>query len=120
MISRKISDISQIDEILGEFSSHLTDCNLSDDAVFRSRLVACELLSNVFRHGGDEASFDGELRGDAVRIAVTGGSPALISDIYLPDVYEEKGRGLYIVQRFCGGNIAVTENTVSVLIKITK
>ena len=77
--------------------------------------MSCELITNVIRHGGDEAEFTGTLTGDAIEITVSAQSlVGLDLSRSAPDVFAESGRGLYIVKCFCkeirageGGEIKV-------------
>ena len=80
------------------FADFLKSCDISDEDVFLSRLVSCELISNVIRHSGEEAQFEGELMPDKISITVTARSQSFIElNPSAPDVLSESGRGLYII-----------------------
>lgn len=107
---------------LGAFTEFLKARDISDEDVFLSRLVSCELISNVIRHGGDTAEFKGELMVDKISITVTAKSQA---DINLnpskPSVFAEGGRGLYIINAVSMNGIERGEGgELRVFIKRTK
>lgn len=83
------------------FADFLRSNHIDDDDIFASRLVSCELITNVIRHSGEAADFKGELLPDKIIVTVTAKSLdgiELPADI--PDVFAESGRGLYIVKSF--------------------
>ncbi len=117
MISFLIHNMSQIDEYLEQFCKMLEDGGIGEDDVYRSRLISCELLSNVFLHGGESAHFEALSERGFVEIKVTGGNPTAIKRIALPDAYSESGRGLYIVKNLCGGKIEINGGEIKVTIE---
>ncbi len=118
MISFKVDDISNMNAALKEFLDYLEGENVDDDAVFDSRLVSCELITNVLRHCGGTACFSGVLNESGVVISVCATRPAgEISIPSLPCVLAEGGRGLYIVNSVSGGNVVISGGKVTVTIK---
>lgn len=118
MISFKVDDLNEMNAFLQEFLDYLESENVSADCVFDSRLVSCELISNVLKHCGEAAYFHGSLTGDEVVIKVSGErSFGVIPKPSLPEVLAESGRGLYIVNAVSGGNVSVNGNKVTVIIK---
>ena len=91
---------------LRAFAEFLRLSGADDDEIFASRLVSCELITNVIRHGGDEAEFTGALTCEGIIITVSAESLRGV-DISgePPDVFAESGRGLYIVKSICKGNL---------------
>lgn len=104
------------------FTKFLKACNIADEDVFLSRLVSCELISNVIRHGGDTAEFKGELLVDKISITVISRSQRDINlKPVLPDVLSEGGRGLYIINAVSMNGIERGEDgELRVYIKRTK
>ena len=102
MVTFKVNVLKNMNSQLKAFSEFLRLGGACDDDIFASRLVSCELITNVIRHGGDEAEFTGTIAGDKIIITVAADS---LKDINLnrpaPDVFAENGRGLYIVKSFC-------------------
>ncbi len=97
MIGFRIDNLKSMTAKLEQLVEYLRSENISDDSVFFSRLVSCELISNAVRHSGF-AEFSCELLPD--RIAVTVYSPIegkIDLDPPRPPVFAESGRGLYII-----------------------
>ncbi|MDE7086931.1 MAG: hypothetical protein K2O67_01940, partial [Clostridia bacterium] len=98
MINFEIDDIKDMNEELFRFLRYLEGLGVNADAVYDSRLVSCELLTNVLRHCGGTACFSGEFAGGEVKITVSATKPnGEIVVPGLPSVLAESGRGLYIV-----------------------
>ena len=122
MITFKVDNLKNMNIELGAFVDFLKAQNISDEDVFLSRLVSCELISNVIRHSGEIAEFKGELLLDKISITVTAQSQ---SDINLtpskPSVFAEGGRGLYIINAVSMNGIERGEGgELRVYIKRTK
>ena len=107
---------------LGAFADFLKAQQIADEDVFLSRLVSCELLSNVIRHGGECAEFKGELLVDKISITVTARSQENINlNPAMPDIFSEGGRGLYIINAVSMNGIEQGEGgELRVYIKRTK
>ena len=102
MISFKVDNLKNMSAHLKTFAEFLRLSGADDEDIFASKLVSCELITNVIRHGGDAAEFTGSLSGDTIMISVTAES---FKDLDIarpaPDVFAESGRGLYIVKSIC-------------------
>lgn len=121
MITFEVDNLINMNAALQDFIDFLRSENVADDDVFDSRLVSCELITNVIRHCGDAAVFRGEICGGSIAIAVSSeGSRGIKLKPALPDVFAESGRGLYIVNAICGGDIKVVGNEIRVRIKMNK
>lgn len=100
-ISFEVDNLKKMNSELREFAEYLREKSIPDEDIFASRLVSCELLTNVIRHGGESAIFTGELLSDFISITVTAKSLEKIElDAQIPDVFAESGRGMYIVRCF--------------------
>lgn len=120
MVTFKVSNLKNMNAELRAFSDFLRSVNVGDDDIFASRLVSCELITNVIRHSGEVASFTGELLADKIAITVTAHSlSGLDLNPTLPDVFAESGRGLYIVKSICYGDIEECDGGLRVYIKRT-
>ena len=118
MISFKVENLKNMNEQLKEFSDFLRRENVLDDDIFAVKLVSCELITNVIRHGREPAEFCGQLSDDTILIKVTAKSLEGVNfDRLVPDVFAENGRGLYIVQSFCQCLECSGSGEVSVQIK---
>lgn len=122
MITFKVDNLANMNAQLRVFADFLRAQKLADEDVFLSRLVSCELISNVIRHGGDSAEFKGELMVDKISITVTARSQANINlNPAMPDVFSEGGRGLYIINAVSMNGIERGEDgELRVYIKRTK
>lgn len=119
MITFKVNDLKKMNSELKIFLDFLESADIADQDIFDSRLVSCELITNVIRHCGDTAVFEGQIAGDCIKISVKGeGGERFKINPSLPDVFAESGRGLYIVQCICYGDIETEEGAVKVLIKL--
>ena len=117
MISFKVDDLKNMNAFLKPFLDYLESENVDADCVFDCRLVSCELISNVIKHCGESAHFNGYLTGEEVVINVQGSSTAVIPKPSLPEALAESGRGLYIINAVSGGNIRVQGNKITVILK---
>ena len=122
MITFEIDDISEMNAELWQFVKYLERGGVNADAVFDSRLVSCELITNVLRHCGGSALFSGILSNGEITISVCASSPSgeVITVPDLPEVLAESGRGLYIVNALSGGNVKITGGNVTVKISVEK
>jgi anti-sigma regulatory factor (Ser/Thr protein kinase) len=119
MITFEVDNLTNMNVALQDFLNYLTQKNVSEDEIFDCRLVSCELITNVIRHCGETAYFKGDLRGHKVFISVSSknsGDVHLKAD--LPDVFSESGRGLYIINAICDGNMKVKGNEIKVAITL--
>ncbi len=121
MISFKVENLAEMNSSLKEFIEYLESLDIDDDALFDSRLVCCELISNVIKHCHETAYFKGAVVGDEIVIGVS--SDTSFSGSVkpgLPDVLSECGRGLYIVNAISGGNVRFEGNKIVVKLKFVE
>lgn len=98
MITFKVESLKNMNAQLKAFLDFLRSVGVPEDDVFYCRLVACELIANVLRHGGEAADFAGELFADKISISVTAESQKNLNlKPSLPEAFAESGRGLYII-----------------------
>lgn len=120
MIEFVVCGIDEMNGELNRFVKYLQSANVDDDAVFYSRLVSCELITNVLRHCSSSAELTAELTDSGVKITVCASAPSgIIAIPALPDVLAESGRGLYIVNAVSDGNVFINGGNVTVIIKRT-
>lgn len=122
MISFKVDDLKFMNAELKTFLDFLEDEEVCEDGVFDSRLVACELITNVLRHEGETALFSGALCGDRVEIFVSseGGGASFSVRATLPDVFAESGRGLYIINALCDGKVTLENGGVKAEVTVKR
>lgn len=101
MISFKVDNLKSMSSKIATFVDFLRLAGANDEDIFASKLISCELITNVIRHGGDEAEFTGEMCADRITVTVTAESLKGV-DVSrpVPDVLSESGRGLYIIRCF--------------------
>lgn len=118
MITFKVDNLKNMNDCLKPFLDFLRSFGVTDDDVFDSRLVSCELITNVIRHLGETANFEGGVKGDKIVITVSSeNTDGTKLPATLPDVFAESGRGLYIVRAICCGNVESDGCCVKVYIK---
>lgn len=101
MINFKVDNLKSMSKKIATFVDFLRLSGADDEDIFASKLISCELITNVIRHGGDEAEFRGEMRPDAITVTVTAESLKGVNVCRpMPDVLAESGRGLYIIKCF--------------------
>lgn len=117
MITFEVDDLKEMNAGLARFLRYLKDLDVDEDAVFDSRLISCELITNVLRHCGGSACFSGVYDNGEIVITVCATKPA--GEICVPDLpsaLAEGGRGLYIVNAISGGNVLISGGNVTVKI----
>ena len=120
MVTFAVDNLINMDSALQSFLDFLKSENVAEDDVFDCRLVSCELITNVVRHCGEMAVFKGEICGDRIVIAVSSKSSGKVNlQPELPDVFAESGRGLYIINAICNGDMRIDGNEIKVNIKMT-
>ncbi|MBE7088693.1 MAG: ATP-binding protein [Clostridiales bacterium] len=122
MIKFKVDNLKNMNAALKQFLDFLENRGVLEDDIFDSRLVSCELITNVIRHGNEEAHFEGGVSGDIIKITVKGGeTDTVLQTPKLPaDIFAESGRGLYIIKSICTGDIKAEGSAVTVKIKIKR
>ncbi len=96
----EIKDYDSLKTAVDELCAFLSSKKVPLEKVFDSRLVAHELLANVVQHSGGAARLLVELEEEYVRICVQAEKvfqPP--KERSCPDVFSERGRGLFLVDR---------------------
>lgn len=118
MITFRVDNLINMNSALKDFLDFLREEKVSEDTLFNSRLVSCELITNVVRHTGGTAIFTGLINGGVVEIRVrSDNAKAVDVNPSLPDVFAEHGRGLYIIKSICLGEIEQKDGEIKVNIK---
>ena len=71
MMTFAVDNLTEMHRSLQRFAEYLRGAGLDEDDVFNSRLVGCELLTNVIRHCGHTAFFSGGVEGELIVISVS-------------------------------------------------
>ena len=98
----EIKTIKHVQAELAAFCRFLTEQNVSQSGVFDCRLVASELVGNVFKHGNGGAILQAVCNGGCVELTVRSQNPFMPQNTpSCPSVWEEHGRGLFLVNSVC-------------------
>lgn len=117
----KVKNLAAAQSALDGLCDFLIGKAISAETVFDSRLVACELLSNVLKHAQGESGIQSRIKDGFVEMKVLSTHMFEIpKTIVCSDVYCESGRGLYLVNELCEGNIFSEKDGMRVLIRIKK
>lgn len=115
----EIDDYNALEQALHQLCMHLEAEHAPEQAVFDSKLVACELLSNVLRHGGERAYFYAATEGDFLHLRVRGNNGFRPPEKAIcSDVTAECGRGLFLVDAFCESREYSEKDGICVVIRI--
>ncbi|MGN0822435.1 MAG: ATP-binding protein [Candidatus Gallimonas sp.] len=117
----EIDDFNALERALHTLCDRLTASDVPEETVFDSKLVACELLSNVLQHGGERAYCYATVDGDRILISVRGENGFRPPDnSACSDVTAECGRGLYLVDAMCESRDYDERDGIRVVIKIIR
>ena len=99
----EVKNYQSMQAAISEFCRFLAAQDISPETIFNSRLVATELLGNVFKHTSDtKAEFRVLLKEGFIELTVTSTSAyAPPKTSRLPELFSEHGRGLYLVDSVC-------------------
>ncbi len=121
MIIFKVPDLTALQTALEELTNFLTESGISGERVFDSKLVACELLENVLRHTDSQTELQGEIKDGHIELKIFSNVPfETPKKIVCSDVFCEHGRGLFLVNELCEGQIASEIDGIRVKLKIQK
>lgn len=118
MVTFKVDNLKNMKTELVGFTEFLRENSVTDDDIFASKLVSCELITNVIRHGGEAAEFKGEILNGRICITVTAKSLEGVNlRVNLPEALAESGRGMYIIRCLCSGEIERSEGGLRVYLE---
>ena len=115
----QVKDLQSLKLAVEKLCAYLDGQGVSAERIFDSRLVANELLGNVLKHGDKNAELRYALNDSYLHITVyskTAFTPPKTS--VCSGVYEEHGRGLFLVDSVCVERTLAEDGGVAVRIKI--
>ena len=115
----EVKNQAVLQQALDELCAFLLASNISSDLIFDSKLVACELLSNVLLHANGNAKLKGEIKNGFIELKVF--SPVTFvfpQKRSCPEALAEHGRGLFLVDSVCGQRVYSEQDGIRVLIEI--
>lgn len=96
----KVKNCDELQLALDALCRYLREQQVSQERIFDSRVVACELIGNVLRHAEGEAELRSVVQNGYIELTVASDTAcALPQKIECADVYAEHGRGLYLVEQ---------------------
>ena len=117
----KVKNYATMQNALEKLCEYLSGMGISDEQIFDSKLIACELLGNVLKYTDGESGLHGEIENGFIRLKIISEEYfALPEKIVCSDVFSEHGRGLFLTDKLCGGRIASDDEGITVLLKIEK
>lgn len=117
----KIKNVEALQKALGELQRTLEEEGITEERIFDSKLVACELLSNVLRHTESETGLMSRIEDGHIELKVLSETFFKLPEkITCSDVTSEYGRGLFLVDALCEGEMVSEKDGIRVRIKIEK
>ncbi len=121
MVVIKIKNTASLQAALTELTNFLTNAGISEEQIFDSKLVACELLSNVLRHTEGETGISSEIKNGHIELKILSETFfALPETIRCSGLFSEHGRGLFLVNELSEGKLFSEQDGIRVLLKIKK
>ncbi len=119
MMYFEIDGYNALKQALHRMCEAFIAAHVPEGAVFDSKVVANELLTNALHHGGGRAYFTVERSGNEIRIAVRSENefrPPERSVCSGEDA--ERGRGLYLVDALASRRIYSEKDGICVILRI--
>lgn len=117
----KVNDCTTLQDALDGLCKGLSARGVEEERIFDCKLVACELLSNVLKHGDGKAELQLTLDSDHVALKVLSKTSfRLPKQIACSDILSENGRGLFLVNTLCEGEIFTENEGILAKIRIKK
>ena len=121
MMEFEIENFNALTVALHRMCETLFAENVPEEAVFDSKLVASELISNALQHGGGAAHLKAAHSGNEIRISVKSAKPFRppARSVCSP-VTAERGRGLFLVDAIVTSRGYSEQDGVIVVVLIKK
>ena len=121
MVVIKIKNNAALQAALTELTNFLIHAGISEEQIFDSKLVACELLGNVLRHTEGEMGLQSEIKDGHIELKIFSKTFfALPEEIHCSGLFAEHGRGLFLVNEISEGQMFSEEDGIRVLLRIKK
>ena len=119
MIVFKVKDPTALQEALEGLTKFLAEEGISQEKVFDSKLVACELLGNVLRHSQHETGLRGEIKDGHIELKIISKTTFQLPEkIRCSEIFSEHGRGLFLVNELSEGQVFSETDGIRVRLKI--
>ena len=114
-----VKDYASLQTALNGLCQFLTEWEIIQERIFDCKLIACELVGNVLKHTNKQASLQAQILEDCVRVkALSDTFFKLPDNIVCSGLYAEGGRGLFLVNSLCGGQIIAEEDGIVAVVKL--
>lgn len=121
MLVFKVTNSMTLQAALEELTSFLDEMGIDGERIFDSKLVACELLGNVLRHTDGETELRGEVKDGNIELKITSDFPfELPGKIVCSEAFCEHGRGLFLVNELCEGQVFSESDGIRVRLRMEK
>lgn len=115
----KIENYATLRSAIEEFCDFLSLSSVPQNSIFDSKLVLYELLGNVVKHTGGNASLQGSVKNGFVEVKILSSAPfQMPKHNPCADVHAEHGRGLFLVDSVCYERLETEDGGILVRIKI--
>ena len=118
MIKYEVNNLNELRERAKSLVDFLATAGVPLDYAFDSRLIVCELVGNVLKHGRSIATMEAVVEGGEIRLTVYAENGCLPPSVSVcSEVTAEGGRGLYLVDRLSFERTVTVDGGVRVVIK---
>ena len=115
----QVKDLNTLQTALDGLCRFLAEWKVDQEKAFDCKLVACELVGNVLKYANGKAGLRVEvLDGFACLKALSDNFFGLPEKIECSGLYAESGRGLFLVNTLCEGEITAEPDGIVAKIKL--
>ena len=115
----QIKDLNALQTALDGLCQFLADWQVDQEKAFDCKLVACELVGNVLKYADGKAGLRVEVLDGFARLkALSDNFFGLPERIECSGLYAESGRGLFLVNTLCEGEITAEADGIVAKIKL--
>ena len=115
----QVKDLNALQAALDGLCQFLAEWKVDKEKAFDCKLVACELVGNVLKYANGKAGLRVEvLDGFACLKALSDNFFGLPEKIECSGLYAESGRGLFLVNTLCEGEITAEADGIVAKIKL--
>jgi anti-sigma regulatory factor (Ser/Thr protein kinase) len=115
----EVKDYTSLQTALDGLCQFLTKWKVAEEKVFDCKLVACELVGNVLKYTDGKAGLQVSIADGIVSLkALSECFFELPENIVCSGLYAESGRGLFLVNSLCEGQISAETDGIVAKIKL--
>jgi anti-sigma regulatory factor (Ser/Thr protein kinase) len=114
-----VKDYASLQTALDGLCQFLTKWKIAEEKVFDCKLVACELVGNVLKYTDGKAGLQALIADGTVFLkALSDRFFKLPESIVCSGLYAESGRGLFLVNSLCEGQVTAEADGIVAKIKL--